>query len=94
MSCAGANVDWHNRANTRTPHLDEERAHGIPLDRHYSFRWCAPARSALMTGRMPYHVLETTNYVTGKMNMIPCPSPPPPPPPHTPWADFCLCLES
>jgi arylsulfatase I/J len=39
--------------------------------RHYVFRWCAPTRSALMTGRLPYHVLQNTNHVAREMTMIP-----------------------
>ena len=66
-----ANVGYHNAEHTNTPNLDREAAAGIKLERHYSFRWCAPARASLMTGRLPYHVLETTNYVTGAMNMLP-----------------------
>eukprot|EP01043_Picozoa_sp_COSAG02_P000679 COSAG02_NODE_13_length_57813_cov_14.298276_13_plen_283_part_00 len=32
---------------------------------------CSPLRTSQMTGRLPYHVLWTTNYVSGEMNMIP-----------------------
>ena len=66
-----AAMGYHNPGNVFTPNFDEEATAGVILDRHYSFRWCAPTRSALMTGRLPYHVLWSTNYVSGEMNMIP-----------------------
>ena len=50
---------------------DAEAGAGIKLLRHYTFRWCAPTRSALMTGRLPYHVFETSDYVDGGFNMLP-----------------------
>ena len=48
-----ANVGFHNPKNVHTPATDKLAAAGIILDRHYTFRWCAPTRSALMTGRLP-----------------------------------------
>lgn len=65
-----SNIGYHNN-NSITPNLDREAAQGITLDRHYAFRWCAPTRSALMTGRLPYHVLQQSDYVSGGMNMLP-----------------------
>jgi hypothetical protein len=29
---------------------------GIELDRHYVFKYCAPTRSAIQSGRSPFHV--------------------------------------
>jgi len=66
-----ANVGYHNPGNVITPNSDQLAKEGIRLERHYSFRWCAPSRSALMTGRLPYHVLEKTNYVTRGMTFLP-----------------------
>ena len=66
-----ANVGYHNPGNVITPNSDRLAKEGIRLERHYAFRWCAPSRSALMTGRLPYHVLENTNYVTRGMTMLP-----------------------
>lgn len=57
-----ANVGFHasalDRANneTQTPNLDALAADGIILERHYTFRFCSPTRSALHTGRNPIHV--------------------------------------
>ena len=39
-----------------TPNADALVAEGIELDRHYVFYFCAPTRSSLMSGRLPYHV--------------------------------------
>ena len=66
-----ANVGYHNPGNVITPYMDILAKSGIRLERHYAFRWCAPSRAALMTGRLPHHVLETTNYVTRGMTMLP-----------------------
>lgn len=57
-----ANVGFHASAldrasnETRTPSLDALAAEGILLERHYTFRFCSPTRSALHTGRNPIHV--------------------------------------
>ena len=58
-----ANIGYHNPDNVLTPVADELAAAGVKLDRHYTYRWCAPTRSALLTGRLPYHVFQTTNHV-------------------------------
>ena len=66
-----ANLGFHNPGNVFTPHTDEMSKAGIRLERHYTFRWCAPTRSALLTGRLPYHVLQTTNHVDRGFAMLP-----------------------
>jgi arylsulfatase A-like enzyme len=48
-----AAMGYHNPGNVFTPNFDEEAAAGIILDRHYSFRWCAPTRSALVSFGLP-----------------------------------------
>eukprot|EP01047_Picozoa_sp_COSAG01_P006533 COSAG01_NODE_237_length_20722_cov_360.895747_19_plen_252_part_00 len=53
-----------------TPNFDAAAAGGIILDRAYAYRWCSPTRSSLMTGRLPYHVLQGTNYVDRRFNMM------------------------
>ncbi len=68
-----SSLGLHNEAGangTHTPNMDAAASEGILLDRHYTFRWCAPTRASFMTGRMPYHVLEATNVASGGMNMI------------------------
>ena len=32
---------------------------------------CSGSRTALMTGRLPYHVFETSDYVDAGFNMLP-----------------------
>lgn len=57
-------VGWHQDSNCRadpncymqTPHMEGLVANGIELDQHYTYRFCSPTRSALMTGRLPIHV--------------------------------------
>merc|ERR1712096_208540 len=66
-----ANVGVHNPGNVITPTLDAMVADGVRLERHYGYRWCAPSRASLMTGRLSYHVLEKTNYVSRGMTMLP-----------------------
>lgn len=66
-----ANVGFHNPGNVHSPVTDGLANSGIVLDRHYTYRWCAPTRSALMTGRLPYHVLQTTNHVDRGFTMLP-----------------------
>jgi arylsulfatase A-like enzyme len=38
-----------------SPRIDELARSGVRFGRHYSYMWCAPSRSALMTGRLPPH---------------------------------------
>eukprot|EP01079_Euglenida_sp_SAG-EU17-18_P004395 gene4395-798_t len=40
----------------RTPHMDELATGGVVLERHYTFKYCSPTRSSLMSGRLPTHV--------------------------------------
>ena len=54
-----ADVDWHREPNypeKATPRLDRLRSEGIELDRTYAFKYCAPSRAALLSGRHPVHV--------------------------------------
>eukprot|EP00041_Stephanoeca_diplocostata_P024110 m.603517 g.603517 ORF g.603517 m.603517 type:complete len:517 (-) comp22455_c2_seq2:2446-3996(-) len=66
-----ANIGYHNPGNVISPNMDKLAASGVKLSRHYVFRWCAPTRSALMTGRLPYHVFQSGNYVSREMIMLP-----------------------
>lgn len=49
------NFGWHN-PDMVTPVMDGLVKSGIQLDRHYTFCFCSPTRSALMSGRLPIHV--------------------------------------
>ena len=54
-----ANVGYHRDTPTKdisTPNLDGLVKEGLQLDQHYVYNWCAPSRSALLSGRVPIHV--------------------------------------
>ena len=51
--------------------IDKLANEGVKLTRHYAYRWCAPTRASLMTGRVPYHVLQTSNHVDRGFTMLP-----------------------
>ena len=58
-----ANVGFHRppalpASEISTPHLDALAASGTELMRHYTYKFCSPSRSSLMTGRLPVHVRE------------------------------------
>ena len=40
----------------QTPNLNQMVAEGIELNRNYVYKYCSPTRSALQSGRNPYHV--------------------------------------
>ena len=40
----------------KTPVLKNLAQDGIILKKHYSYNWCGPSRSSIMTGRLPSHV--------------------------------------
>ena len=60
------NLGAHNplEGHTQTPNFDAAVSEGILLERHYTFYWCAPTRSAFMSGRLPYHVYQATDHVS------------------------------
>ena len=56
-----ANVGYHrppalDPSEISTPNIDALAAAGLELDRHYTYKFCSPSRSSLMTGRLPFHV--------------------------------------
>ena len=72
-----ANVGWHNK-DVLTPRSEALIAEGIQLDRNYTYPYCSPSRSSLMSGRLPYHVnqINLPGYYAGSgvarnMTMIP-----------------------
>ena len=51
-----ANVGFHNPQQI-SPEIDRlAQTEGVVLEAMYTFRYCSPSRSALMTGRFPLHV--------------------------------------
>ena len=62
-----AEVGWHRNVTiggvrvagtneVRTPHLDALVRGGLELSHHYVYKCCSPTRSAVQSGRNPYHV--------------------------------------
>ena len=50
-----------NNSEVITPHTSQLAAEGMVLDNLYTYRFCAPSRAALMTGRVPGHGIWETN---------------------------------
>ena len=51
------NAGWNNPSCAHvTPTLDGLVKDGIELSHHYVFKYCSPTRSAIQSGRAPYHV--------------------------------------
>lgn len=55
-----ATVGFHRPAQlpedeVHTPNLDALARSGIELERHYTYKFCSPSRSSLLSGRLPYH---------------------------------------
>jgi arylsulfatase A-like enzyme len=63
-----ANAGWHRNytapgggfvpatPEVATPNMNKLVAEGIELNRQYVYKYCSPTRSALQSGRNPYHV--------------------------------------
>ena len=50
------NVGWRNSAQ-QSPEIDRlAQQEGVVLEAMFTFRYCSPSRSALMSGRFPLHV--------------------------------------
>ena len=52
-----ANVEFHN-PNMKTPHLVNLLSESLFLNDFYTYKFCAPSRASLLSGRMSYHVNE------------------------------------
>jgi hypothetical protein len=52
--CLPQDVGWAN-GRTITPHLDALAKGGLELTQWYVFKYCAPTRGMLNTGRFPFH---------------------------------------
>ena len=56
-----ANVGFHrppgeDPREVQTPNIDALHADGLELERHYTYKFCSPSRSAFLSGRLPMHV--------------------------------------
>ena len=59
-----ANVGYHQNTSgdgSPSPNIDSLVKEGLQLDQHYVYNWCAPSRSALLSGRLPIHVNDAKN---------------------------------
>lgn len=62
-------VGWHQskacradvNCHMQTPIMDALVSEGIELDQHYTYTFCSPTRSSLLTGRLPIHVNQQNN---------------------------------
>jgi len=53
-------VGYHRHPGDKeivTPNIDNLVQEGIELNRHYTYYYCTPSRSALQSGRLPVHVI-------------------------------------
>ena len=55
------NVGWSGNQEARTPHLDELAMSGVRVERLYTFKYCSPTRSSIMSGRLPHHVTQNNH---------------------------------
>jgi arylsulfatase A-like enzyme len=59
------NAGYRGDTNSKTPGIDALSRDGLVLERFYVHKWCAPTRSALMTGRNPIHTgLDPLNWTS------------------------------
>ena len=52
----GYNVPWRNPEQKGDDLLQLSMKEGMRLENFYTFKYCSPTRSALMSGRIPAHV--------------------------------------
>eukprot|EP00729_Bicosta_minor_P017835 gene17835-30798_t len=72
------NIGWRN-PEIRSPALDGLAKDGIILNRHYTFKYCSPTRSSLLSGRLPLHVnqnnecnlIESRSGIDLRMTLLP-----------------------
>jgi len=58
----------YNNPYLHTPALDSLAEDGLKLTRHYTYRFCAPTRGSLLTGRMPWRLSAIKkNYIPWHM---------------------------
>ena len=57
-----ADSGWHRMddhdpsKDVQTPNMNALVKEGIEMDRHYVYKYCSPTRTAIQSGRNPYHV--------------------------------------
>ena len=55
----------YNNPHVATPALDALAAGGLILTAHYAYKFCAPTRASLLTGRLPYKLAATRSNLNG-----------------------------
>eukprot|EP00045_Choanoeca_perplexa_P013861 m.159069 g.159069 ORF g.159069 m.159069 type:complete len:493 (+) comp16480_c0_seq3:1-1479(+) len=65
-----SNIGYHND-HVLTPNFDQAAADGVKLERQYTFWYCSPTRSSLMTGRYPLHVSEDNDNAGTLVGAVP-----------------------
>ena len=63
------NVGWRN-PEAQTPAIDALRAGGVTLERAYTYRYCSPTRSALLSGRFAHHVNQYNWDATSQVSTL------------------------
>ena len=63
-------VGFHNKEQ-KTPEIDHlATVEGVILEAMYTFRYCSPTRSALMSGRFPLHVNQGNPRCVGTLGGV------------------------
>ena len=56
VCCAQSDCAGHQPLLLSSPPPRPQVKEGIQMDKSYVFMYCAPTRSSIMSGRLPYHV--------------------------------------
>lgn len=54
-------VGFRGNSLAQTPFIDEMIDEALLIERHYSYRFCSPARRSFLSGRLPPHVGQTNS---------------------------------
>ena len=52
-------IGFRGNSLVQTPFVDKMIGEALLIERHYSYRFCSPARRSFLTGRLPPHVGQT-----------------------------------
>ena len=55
----------YNNPQVITPNINNLAASGVTLLQHYTYQYCSPTRTALLTGRYPYKAAGTRTNIAG-----------------------------
>ena len=54
-------VGFRGNSLAQTPFIDNMIDQALLIERHYSYRFCSPARRSFLSGRLPPHVGQTNS---------------------------------